>query len=140
MRNPSRFDYRNSKPGMLPSRRGLGPLLRRAQRPDAFAGASLRVELRQRASDLVGLLYCNPIGGDVQAQQGSAVHREGAGYCGLYLAPPERALVLCVDEKSQIQALDRTQPLLADGAPARSSGGRMTTSATARHPDSPRWT
>jgi transposase len=31
---------------------------------------------------------------------------------GLYLAPPERALVLCVDEKSQIQALDRTQPVL----------------------------
>lgn len=31
---------------------------------------------------------------------------------GLYLCPPEHALVLCVDEKSQIQALDRTQPLL----------------------------
>ena len=31
---------------------------------------------------------------------------------GLYMSPPERALVLCVDEKSQIQALDRTQPLL----------------------------
>jgi transposase len=31
---------------------------------------------------------------------------------GLYLNPPERAVVLCVDEKSQIQALDRTQPLL----------------------------
>jgi transposase len=29
---------------------------------------------------------------------------------GLYLSPPQRALVLCVDEKSQIQALDRTQP------------------------------
>jgi transposase len=29
---------------------------------------------------------------------------------GLYLNPPERSLVLCVDEKSQIQALDRTQP------------------------------
>jgi len=29
---------------------------------------------------------------------------------GLYLNPPERALVLCADEKSQIQALDRTQP------------------------------
>ena len=29
---------------------------------------------------------------------------------GLYINPPERALVLCVDEKSQIQALDRTQP------------------------------
>jgi len=31
---------------------------------------------------------------------------------GLYLDPPDRALVLCVDEKSQIQALDRTQPVL----------------------------
>jgi transposase len=31
---------------------------------------------------------------------------------GLYLDPPDRALVLCVDEKSQIQALDRTQPIL----------------------------
>jgi transposase len=31
---------------------------------------------------------------------------------GLYLNPPDRALVLCVDEKSQIHALDRTQPLL----------------------------
>jgi len=31
---------------------------------------------------------------------------------GLYLNPPERALVLCVDEKSQIQALERTAPLL----------------------------
>ena len=30
----------------------------------------------------------------------------------LYIDPPDRALVLCVDEKSQIQALDRTQPLL----------------------------
>ena len=31
---------------------------------------------------------------------------------GLYLNPPDKAVVLCVDEKSQIQALDRTQPLL----------------------------
>ncbi len=31
---------------------------------------------------------------------------------GLYLAPPENAIVLCVDEKSQIQALDRTQKML----------------------------
>ena len=35
-----------------------------------------------------------------------------ADVVGLYLDPPERALVLCVDEKSQIQALNRTQPLL----------------------------
>lgn len=40
---------------------------------------------------------------------------------GLYLAPPVMAMVLCVDEKSQIQALDRTQPLLplAPGIPER---------------------
>jgi transposase len=40
---------------------------------------------------------------------------------GLYLDPPERALVLCVDEKSQIQALDRTQPIfpLMPGTPER---------------------
>ncbi len=31
---------------------------------------------------------------------------------GLYMNPPDRAMVLCVDEKSQVQALDRTQPLL----------------------------
>jgi transposase len=40
---------------------------------------------------------------------------------GLYLDPPERALVLCVDEKRQIQALDRTAPLLPlrPGCPER---------------------
>ena len=35
---------------------------------------------------------------------------------GLYLNPPERAIVLSVDEKSQVQALDRTQPLLPLGS------------------------
>lgn len=34
---------------------------------------------------------------------------------GLYLNPPDNAMVLCVDEKSQIQALDRTQPMLPLG-------------------------
>src|SRR6202521_5339662 len=44
-----------------------------------------------------------------------------ADIVGLYLDPPERALVLCVDEKSQIQALNRTQPTLPmwPGRPAR---------------------
>ena len=89
---------------------------------------------------------------------------------GLYLDPPERAIVLCVDEKSQIQALDRSQPILPlmPGVPERqSSRGRerpcghresflrgrgwrrkilttflpaTTTSATARRACSPRWT
>ena len=50
---------------------------------------------------------------------------------GLYLDPPERAVVLCVDEKSQIQALDRTAPILPmlPGVPAwpprpRSAGSK----------------
>jgi transposase len=42
---------------------------------------------------------------------------------GLYLSPPERAVVLCVDEKSQIQALDRTAPILPmlPGTPERAT-------------------
>jgi transposase len=42
---------------------------------------------------------------------------------GLYLDPPERALVLCVDEKTQIQALNRTAPVfpMLPGTPARAS-------------------
>ena len=42
---------------------------------------------------------------------------------GLYLDPPERALVLCVDEKAQIQALNRTAPVfpMLPGTPARAS-------------------
>src|SRR5262245_40998700 len=42
---------------------------------------------------------------------------------GLYLNPPDRAIVLCVDEKSQVQALNRTQPILplAPGVPQRQS-------------------
>ena len=42
---------------------------------------------------------------------------------GLYLDPPERAMVLCVDEKTQIQALNRTQPVfpMLPATPARAS-------------------
>jgi transposase len=44
---------------------------------------------------------------------------------GLYLAPPDRALVLCVDEKTEIQALERTQPVLPmrPGQPERRTPG-----------------
>ena len=52
---------------------------------------------------------------------------------GLYLAPPENAIVLCVDEKSQIQALDRTAADAADAArPARAAHPRL---RPARHHD-----
>jgi transposase len=45
------------------------------------------------------------------------------GVVGLYLNPPEHALVLCCDEKSQIQALDRTQP----GLPLKMGRGQTMT-------------
>src|SRR6202162_2233503 len=48
---------------------------------------------------------------------------------GLYLTPPENALVLCVDEKPGIQALDRTQPLL----PLRAKKARAWTNEYVRH-------
>ena len=58
---------------------------------------------------------------------------------GLYLNPPERAVVLCVDEKSQIQALDRTAPILPmlPGTPERATHDykRSGTSTS-----TPRWT
>ena len=52
-----------------------------------------------------------------------------ADIVGLYLDPPERALVLCVDEKSQIQALDRTQP----GLPMRMGHAARGTHDYVRH-------
>ncbi len=48
---------------------------------------------------------------------------------GLYLSPPENALVICVDEKSQIQALDRTQPML----PLRPGKSKRLTNTYTRH-------
>jgi hypothetical protein len=46
----------------------------------------------------------------VQAVQRPAVCRKVTDIVGLYVAPPEHAVVLSIDEKSQIQALDRIQP------------------------------
>src|SRR6266566_3020807 len=57
---------------------------------------------------------------------------------GLYLAPPENAVVVCVDEKTQIQALDRTRPVLPmrPGIPQRQTHDYI---ATAPPPCSPPW-
>ena len=74
------------------------------------------------------------------AQRPSSCHRTQCSWrrcaiiVGLYLSPPERALVLCVDEKSQIQALDRTQPLL----PMRPGQVERRTHDYIRHRDRPR--
>jgi transposase len=50
---------------------------------------------------------------------------------GLYLHPPDRALVLCVDEKAQIQALDRSQPVLPM-RPAKTVGRPLATSGSSQ--------
>ena len=65
---------------------------------------------------------------------------------GLYADPPQHAMVLCVDEKSRVQALDRTPPLLSPGqvervlmttrAPARPRGSQLSTLPPARSSDS----
>lgn len=52
-----------------------------------------------------------------------------AAIVGLYLDPPDNALVLYVDERSQIQALDRTQPEL----PMRPGQARRQTATYVRH-------
>lgn len=56
---------------------------------------------------------------------------------GLYLSPPDNALVICVDEKSQCQALERTQPKLRRPQPPEDQGvaGDSPALAHALHPD-----
>src|SRR3954464_4611977 len=57
---------------------------------------------------------------------------------GLYINPPDHAIVICVDEKSQIQALDRTQPMLPL-RPGQVNGVPTTMNGTALPPCSPLW-
>jgi len=78
----------------------------------SFDGVCDRHDPPERPSDLESLRPATASQRDVQAVDRSPVDRKGPRYCRLYLNPPERALVLCADEKSQIQALDRTQPTL----------------------------
>ena len=73
--------------------------------------------------------YPNPRCNDIWSTLGIAPHRQKhfklsndpfftekvRDIVGLYLDPPDAAMVLCVDEKSQTQALERTQPLLPMG-------------------------
>ena len=51
-----------------------------------------------------------PAGARLQSLARSQVVEKLEDIIGLYLSPPEHALVLCCDEKSQVQALERTQP------------------------------
>jgi hypothetical protein len=54
---------------------------------------------------------------------------------GLYLNPPDRAIILCVDEKSQVQALNRTEPILPLAPGDRSDARRAVGAITPRPPE-----
>ena len=69
--------------------------------------------VRARSAASGGPLRCSRTGSRASSSPRTRCSlRKCATSSGLYLHPPDRALVLCVDEKAQIQALDRSQPLL----------------------------
>ena len=77
-----------------------------------FDGQGPRHQSGSGAADLDGAGVEAALGAHLQAEQRSAVREKLRDVVGLYRNPPENAVVLCVDEKSQIQALDRTAPSL----------------------------
>ena len=87
---------------------------RTARRDDALdgpgPGRGHRREPALRATNLGGARPYSPSRTDVQALYGSTFVEKFTDVVGLYVDPPAHAVVLSVDEKSQIQALDRTQP------------------------------
>jgi transposase-like protein len=75
-------------------------------------GQAFGAEQVHDRSDLAQLRAQTAPGRHLQAVDRPAVVDKVVDVVGLYHHPPERAVVLCVDEKSQIQALDRSQPVL----------------------------
>ena len=84
----------------------------RAARPTGAARDGDRDGLERMTISASGTRSVQRIGPKRSSCARSAPDRESTGHCGSLLNPPEHAVVLCVDEKAQIQALDRTQPLL----------------------------
>jgi transposase len=91
---------------------------------DALDGRRDRPDPERGAADLAGVRAAAAPPADLEAVQGDPLFIDKVGdVVGLYLNPPERAVVLCVDEKSQIQAPDRTAPILPmlPGVPERAT-------------------
>ena len=90
---------------------------------DAFDGRRGRSQPDGGAPDLEGVRAPAASPGRVEALADPQFIEKVRDVVGLYLNPPERAVVLCVDEKSQIQALDRTAPILPmlPGVPERAT-------------------
>ena len=89
---------------------------------DPLDGRGDRHEPKCGVADLAGVRAQAAQAGDVQAVHRCTVRGEGPRRGGpAYLNPPEKALVLCVDEKTQVQALNRSSPVLPmmPGTPER---------------------
>ncbi len=80
------------------------------ERPDD--GADPAGESRDGAPHLARARLAAASDEDLQAEPRFSLRAQAARRGGVYLHPPDKALVLCVDEKSQIQALERSQPIL----------------------------
>ncbi len=74
-------------------------------------------------ADLAGVRVAAASSGQLETSKDPQFIDKVRDVVGLYLDPPEAAVVLCVDEKSQIQALDRTAPIfpMMPGTPARAT-------------------
>ena len=68
-----------------------------------------------RSHEFESLYRIDPLSRANQAVAFTRISCSSLSIVGLYLNPPDKALVLCVDEKSQIQALERSQPILPMG-------------------------
>ena len=89
----------------------------------AAHGESSRHQRKFRPTHLARAWSSAAPGSAVQALQRPEVYRQAARCCRVYVDPPAHAIVLSIDEKSQIQAIDRTQP----GLPMkRGRAGTMT--------------
>ena len=106
---------------------------------DAVDGGRGRARRRRRCTGSGGRSGSSRTARDVEALRDPQFIDKVRDVVGLYLNPPERAVVLCVDEKSQIQALDRTAPILPM-LPGCPSAPRTTTNAPAPPASTPRWT
>ena len=90
-------------------------------------------------ADLAGFRSGSAQTGFVETVQRSAVRRQSPRHRRVVYGSPERALVLCVDEKTQIQAINRTQPVLPM-LPGHRRGPATITSVTAPQACTPRST
>ena len=78
----------------------------------AAVGRPGRSAFHAGRQDLAALGHTAVARGDFKFSTDPQLEAKVRDVVGLYLHPPDKAIVLCVDEKSQIQALDRTQPML----------------------------